>query len=92
MNKSDYNKLFGNYIKNKRESKGWTQIDLASFIGNNSQNISRMERGEITPTIFWLEKLADTFECKVSDLLTEFEAYREDISQKKEEKRSTFND
>lgn len=83
MNKSDYNKLFGNFLKNKRESKGWTQTDLASMIGNNSQNISRLERGEITPTIFWLEKLANSFECKASELLAEIEIHREkELSEK----------
>ncbi len=84
MNKSDYNKLFGVFLKYKRESKGWTQTDLASFIGNNSQNISRLERGEITPTIYWLEKLAEAFTCKVSELLAEFEALKENDSPENE--------
>lgn len=77
MNKSDYNILFGEFLNYKREYKGLTQTDLASLIGNNSQNISRLEKGEITPTIFWLEKLAGSFECKTSELIAEFEVHRE---------------
>ncbi|MES2589876.1 MAG: helix-turn-helix transcriptional regulator [Bacteroidota bacterium] len=77
MNKSDYNKTFGIFLKQKRTSKNWSQTDLASKLENNSQNISRIERGELTPTIFWIEKLATAFEIKTSQLISEFEDMRE---------------
>lgn len=76
MDKLQYNKLFGEYLRNKRISKGWNQNDLASILGNNSQNISRIERGELTPTIYWMEKLATAFECKPSEIMAEFEEMR----------------
>lgn len=79
MNKSEYNKTFGLFLKQKRVSKNWSQTDLASKLENNSQNISRIERGELTPTIFWIEKLAKAFEVKTSQLISEFEDMREKI-------------
>ena len=73
MEKLEFNKAFGLFLKNKRCLKGWSQIDLASLLGNNSQNISRIERGELTPTIFWFQKLAKAFDCCPSEFLKDFE-------------------
>ena len=77
MEKSKLNKLFdvrfGHYVKKKREAKGWSQAELASRLENNFQNISRLERGEITPTLFWCYKLANAFELELEDILKEFD-------------------
>jgi ribosome-binding protein aMBF1 (putative translation factor) len=76
MKKSKANKLFdkkfGDYIKKKRITKGWSQSELASRVDNNFQNISRLERGEITPTLFWCYKLSDALEVELHELLKEF--------------------
>jgi len=71
LNKA-FDKRFGKFIKKKREEKGWSQSMMASHLGNNSQNISRLERGEITPTLYWCNKLADVLEMDLSDLIKEF--------------------
>lgn len=75
MKKDKHNKQFdrqfGQYVKKKRIKLGWTQADLASKLGNDYQNISRMERGEITPTIFWCYKLASAFDIDLSELIKE---------------------
>jgi ribosome-binding protein aMBF1 (putative translation factor) len=44
-------------------------------MSNNFQNISRLERGLITPTLYWVKNLADAFEFKLSDLIIEFEMF-----------------
>jgi ribosome-binding protein aMBF1 (putative translation factor) len=76
MKKSKANKIFdkkfGDYIKKNRVAKGWSQSELASRVDNNFQNISRLERGEITPTLFWCYKLADALEIELHELLKEF--------------------
>jgi len=76
MKKPDQNKKFdakfGLFIKKKRLQKGWSQSELASKIGNNYQNISRLERGEITPTLFWCYKLAEAFEVDLPIFLKSF--------------------
>jgi ribosome-binding protein aMBF1 (putative translation factor) len=66
-----FDKQFGSFVKKKREEMGWTQPELASRVENNFQNISRIERGEITPTLFWCYKLAQAFEMELPDLLKE---------------------
>lgn len=73
MKKTKLNKLFdkqfGEYVKRIRTEKGWSQSELASRVENNFQNISRLECGEITPTLFWCYKLANAFEIDLSELI-----------------------
>ena len=66
-----FDKYFGEYVRKKRKSKGWTQPDLASRMENNFQNISSLERGEITPTLFWFYRLAEAFEMDPMDMMKE---------------------
>ncbi len=70
LNKA-FDKFFGEYVKRKRTEKGWSQIELATRCENNYQNISRLERGEITPTLFWCYKLAEVFEMDLSEIIKE---------------------
>jgi ribosome-binding protein aMBF1 (putative translation factor) len=72
MEKPKFNKQFGLFVKKKRLSNNWSQADLAAKVGNNYQNISRLERGEITPTLFWCYKLAEAFETDLPILIDEF--------------------
>ena len=58
---SQFDKQFGLYVKKKRLELKLSQADLASRVGNNYQNVSRLERGEISPTLFWCFKLAEAF-------------------------------
>lgn len=66
-----FDKYFGQYVKKKRIEKGWTQEELADKMDNNFQNISRLERGEITPTLFWCYKLAKVFDMPFEDIVKE---------------------
>ena len=75
MEKQRYNILFGEFVRFKRAKKNMSQSDLADLMGNNFQNISRLERGLITPTLFWVQNLAEAFEIKLSDLIIEFEMF-----------------
>jgi transcriptional regulator with XRE-family HTH domain len=75
MNKSQFNKNLGTFIKNKRRLQNLSQSDLAAKLENNFQNISRMERGEITPTLYWFFRLAEAFEQTPGALIAEFEEY-----------------
>ena len=67
-----FDKQFGQYLKKKRLELKWSQAELASKVGNNYQNISRLERGEISPTLFWCYKLSLAFDIELADLIKEF--------------------
>jgi DNA-binding XRE family transcriptional regulator len=66
-----FDKKFGQFVKRKRTELKMSQAGLAAKVGNNFQNISRLERGEISPTLFWCYKLADAFEMDMTDLIKE---------------------
>jgi ribosome-binding protein aMBF1 (putative translation factor) len=69
---TQFDKQFGLFVKKMREERGWSQVILADKVENNYQNISRLERGEMTPTLFWCYKLANAFEMDLQDLIKEF--------------------
>jgi DNA-binding XRE family transcriptional regulator len=71
MEKAEFNRMLGDFVKKKRIENGWTQADLAEKIGNNFQNISRIERGEISPTLFWCTLLAKAFDMTIIELVNE---------------------
>ena len=73
MDKSEFNKRLGLLIRKKRIEKGLTQLELADAMNIDYQYISRIERGLISPTLFWVTKLSKAFHIHFSDFMHEFE-------------------
>ena len=71
MDKSEILKLVGKRIKNLRESKGISQVELVGKMEGaiDPTNISRIESGRTNPTIYTLFRIADALEVKLSELL-----------------------
>lgn len=59
---------FGDFIKNEREKRNWTQTDFGARLGINSAAISRIEnnRKQLSPSK--LQLLADLFELDLSEI------------------------
>jgi ribosome-binding protein aMBF1 (putative translation factor) len=72
VDKTEFNIKFGAFVRAKRESLGLSQSQLAARIGNNYQNISRLERGEVSPTLYWCSLLAEAFEVRLDELISQF--------------------
>ena len=79
MDKQSFSKHLGHYLKQLRNEKGITQSDLAAILGNNFQNISAMERGEFTPTIHTVHKIAEAFEMSLSEFILGFESFLQNV-------------
>lgn len=75
MDKTEFNIKFGAFVRAKREELGLSQSQLAARIGNNYQNISRLERGEVSPTLYWCSLLAEAFELSLEELIHKFYNY-----------------
>ena len=73
MDKSAFNKQLGLLIRKKRIEKGLTQSEVADKMNLDYQYISRVERGLISPTIYWMISLCDALEIKSSSFLSELE-------------------
>ena len=71
MEKSEILKLVGKRIKEMRESKGISQLDLVGKMSGeiDPTNISRIESGRTNPTVFTLFRIAEALEISAKELI-----------------------
>ena len=60
-----------NRLKETRESRGFTQQQLADLVGTTKQTIGRLENGKRQLTEAWLHQLAGALSCHPGELLAE---------------------
>jgi transcriptional regulator with XRE-family HTH domain len=63
--------LFGERIRQLRKEKKWSQDELAKMVDSDARQISRYERGKITPYADTIVKIANVFEVTTDYLLIE---------------------
>ncbi|KUF45781.1 transcriptional regulator [Myroides marinus] len=70
MNKEDLLKSIGKNVKQARELKGLSQVELVGLMEGNidTTNISRIESGRTNPTIFTLYRIASALEMPLENL------------------------
>ena len=61
----------GRFVRAKRTAMGMSQEEFADHAGFHRTYVGFLERGERTPTIATLARLARAFEIRISDLLRE---------------------
>ena len=71
MEKSAFNRAIGIQIRDTRVKLKLTQAELADKLGLDYQYISRLERGQISPTLFWLYDLCIALEISIEDFIHE---------------------
>jgi len=69
MSIAEVSSILANRIRTIRNSKGWTQIRLATEINVHPTYISRIESCKKLPTLYLLSRIADVFEIKAYELL-----------------------
>ncbi len=62
-------RAIGRTIATRREAAALTQEQLAEALGIGVQQLSRFERGAVTPSIQRLYQVADALDCRVDQLL-----------------------
>ncbi len=67
-NINQYKKSFGLLVKRVRESKGMSQLDLASLCDLEKTSISRIENGRTNITLKTAIALSIALEVKLKDL------------------------
>lgn len=60
----------GETIRKLREEKGVSQEQFAELTGHHRTYIGFLERGERTPNIATLQRVADALQLKLSELLS----------------------
>lgn len=61
--------VLGNRLKRAREKKGYSQRDVAKWLGITSSSLSNYERGDRDPDTTILVRLADLYEVTTDYLL-----------------------
>lgn len=71
MEKSEILRIVGKRIKEVRESKGLSQVELVGKMQGeiDPTNISRIESGRTNPTIYTLYRISEALEVKISELI-----------------------
>jgi transcriptional regulator with XRE-family HTH domain len=60
---------FGKRIIALRKEQGITQSELARRSGKDRQNIYRLEKGDLNPTLFQLTEIAAAFNISLAELI-----------------------
>lgn len=69
----------GERIKYLRETKGFTQVELARRIGIHSVSLSRYERGEEIPNEAMIQKIADALEVSLAKVKNKLPRERREV-------------
>ena len=69
MDKQAEQNVLGKKIREARQAKGISQVELGSRIGKDDTSISRLENGKVNPTNTYLLQIAEGLEISISDLL-----------------------
>ena len=64
---------FGQRMREVRQKRGLTQVDLCERSGLPQARISELERGSRMPNLVTILRLAVALECKVTDLMSVFD-------------------
>ena len=75
MEKTASNKIFGEFVREKRTRLKLSQSNLGDRMGLDYQYISRIERGLISPALFWIIGLSNAFELPLELFISEFVEY-----------------
>ncbi len=67
--------LFGQRLREIRESRDLTQDVVAQRAGLRQNHLSDIERGVKLPTLITLMRLAAALECNVADLVAVFDEH-----------------
>jgi transcriptional regulator with XRE-family HTH domain len=67
-------------IRQEREARGWSLADLAERSGVSRASISKIERGEASPTAVILVRLSGAFDLTLAGLLARAEGGSERLS------------
>lgn len=71
MEKSEILKSVGKRIKEMRESKGLSQVDLVGRMSGeiDPTNISRIESGRTNPTVYTIFRIAEALDVPPKEIL-----------------------
>ena len=58
-----------NRIRELRQARGWSMRKLADKVSTSASTINKLEKGETTLNVHWMERLARVFDVSAAELL-----------------------
>lgn len=65
--------VFGDRVRELRQKRGLTQVDLSERLGQPQSRISEIESGARAPNLVTILRLAVALECKPTALISVFD-------------------
>lgn len=62
----EFDKLVGERVKSIRKEKGLSQSELANSIGKDQQAIQRLEKGRVTPSIYFIYEICNSLNVTIN--------------------------
>ena len=72
IEKEDFQLKIGNFIQEKRKSKGLSGAEFARRLFMEPSNLHKLENGQYSPTLFLICKICEVLEIKLEEFLKEF--------------------
>jgi transcriptional regulator with XRE-family HTH domain len=69
---TDIRVKLGKRVRELRQERGWTQVELADFLGLDRSYLSEIETGKKDPSLRVLKTLADGFRLRLSQFFQDF--------------------
>jgi transcriptional regulator with XRE-family HTH domain len=66
---TDIRVRLGNRVRNLRRKHGWTQVEMAEFLGVDRSYLSEIETGKKDPSLRVLKTIADGFHLTLAQML-----------------------
>jgi len=66
-------KVFGERMRELREKRGLTQVEVSQRTGLPQPRVSELERGARVPNLLTMIRIAVALECKFADLASAFD-------------------
>lgn len=57
-----------NRVREMRDTRGWTQLQLAEAMGVSRKTVNTIENGIFLPSTMVALKMARAFDCRVEDI------------------------
>lgn len=73
-------KSIGRGLLERRTSNGLTQQQVAEQVGIQPESVSRIENGQIAPTLMRLQQFASIYDCSITALVSEASAHPTDLA------------
>ena len=69
LDKLTFNKEIGKQILKIRKDRGLSQVEFGLICKKSKQNINRLEKGLINPSLFYIYELSTALNVKISDII-----------------------